>query len=120
MSTEPGVFCRCANASMAPVSSILLLVVIGDALPSSTTRPSGVAMIAPHPPGPGFPLAAPSEKTTIDWSVTRARYQTSALLDLVQPNDPHELTDGHARRQGRHGNSRRVIHQLVAGIDLHS
>src|SRR6476661_6043494 len=30
------------------------------------TRPSGVAITTPQPPGPGFPLAAPSQKTTIE------------------------------------------------------
>src|SRR5436190_22718412 len=53
---------------MAAVSSIRLLVVWRSPPPSSVTCPSGVTTIAPHPPGPGFPFAAPSANTTTDGS----------------------------------------------------
>src|SRR5581483_11027864 len=42
-----------------------LFVVCGSAPPSSVTWPVGVAMTTPHPPGPGFPFAAPSANTVI-------------------------------------------------------
>ena len=52
------------NAFIAPISSILLFVV-GASLPPSSTTFSQSAIIAPHPPGPGFPLEDPSEKIVI-------------------------------------------------------
>src|SRR5437867_9592061 len=42
-----------------------LLVVCGAPPPSSVNSPVGVTRITPQPPGPGFPFAAPSAKTTI-------------------------------------------------------
>src|SRR4051812_12826662 len=65
MATGPLVPKRWVSALMAPVSSILLLVVVAAPPPSSVTWPSGVATIAPQPPGPGLPFDAPSVNTTI-------------------------------------------------------
>src|SRR5579871_6361712 len=42
-----------------------LFVVSESPPPSSVTVPSGVAMMAPQPPGPGLPVHAPSQKTMI-------------------------------------------------------
>src|SRR5580765_1031423 len=67
MASGPGASRSSDSASIAPVSSIRLLVVVSAARPpSSVTSPAGGTMTAPHPPGPGFPFAAPSVKTTID------------------------------------------------------
>src|SRR2546427_2774238 len=68
----------CRSASMVAVSSIRLLVVWPAPPPSSVTWPAGVTTIAPHPPGPGFPFAAPSAKTTIGISGMGSRYGCGA------------------------------------------
>jgi hypothetical protein len=47
------------NASMAAVSSMRLLVVAVSA-PQISRRASPAISSAPHPPGPGLPLQAPS------------------------------------------------------------
>src|SRR5581483_10137648 len=52
------------TALSAAVSSMRLLVVRSSRPPSSVTL-SSVATIAPHPPGPGLPLLAPSQKIKI-------------------------------------------------------
>src|SRR5262245_11458212 len=84
---------------MAPVSSILLLVVASAARPpSSVTTPSGVTTIAPHPPGPGLPLAAPSVKTTIG-AIIRAiissltRFFRHRRAPIVKNNPPSPPSD---------------------------
>src|SRR5579862_3131816 len=50
---------------MTAVSSMRLFVVCAALPPSSVTRPSGLAITTPHPPGPGFPSAAPSVKMMV-------------------------------------------------------
>src|SRR5690606_24659375 len=58
--------------AMAAVSSMRLFVVWASPPPSSVTCPSGVTTMAPQPPGPGLPLAAPSLKTRMPFSFIRA------------------------------------------------
>src|SRR5436853_6767902 len=63
MATGSGWSATRSSPEIAPDSSILLLVVCGEPPPSSVTCCSGVTTIAPQPPGPGLPFAAPSVKT---------------------------------------------------------
>src|SRR5262245_39412399 len=65
MLTAPGTFAIFSSAPIAPLNSILLFVVCGDPPPSSVTKSSDVTRMAPQPPGPGLPFAAPSVKTVV-------------------------------------------------------
>ena len=67
---------RCKVASAA-CNSIRLLVVAGSAPPNSSTLPSSKRINAPHPPGPGLPLQAPS----VAAATTRPRPSGPSAID---------------------------------------
>lgn len=76
-----------ARARMAAVISIRLFVVSLSPPPSSFTVPSGKFTILPHPPGPGLPEQAPSEKIRIDDG------SIFTVLDMLLAN-PTIILDG--------------------------
>src|SRR3954453_15395501 len=83
---------RAPSALIGAVSSIRLLVVSPASPPHSSSSRSPYRSSAPHPPGPGLGMQAPSV-----WMVTTAPAGSSLNDDL----DPLELLDlGVAR--GRH------------------
>src|SRR5690242_11817552 len=102
---------------MAPPSSILLLVVCGDPPPSSTTCPSGVTTIAPQPPGPGLPFAAPSVNRTMGESVTASIEPAGGQLLAVR-NDGVAHEHRHRDRTDTTGHRRDPAGHVFDGLGI--